>query len=214
MSTDWLNVILEVAPRAKADIARGLADAMPEIISKWGIDTLLDQAHFIAQTAHESDGYRTTVEYASGDAYDTRTDLGFSKAKDGDGRKFKGFGLIQETGPNNQRDVATALGILAEWLKNPRVLAAFPWAALSAGHYWHSRKISILANRDDVEAVTRKVNGGLNGLGDRKTYLARAKKALGIRAEPHEVGPEPLSRAKVRGSCAPTSPMRWRIPPR
>jgi len=213
MSTDWLKIILAVAPKARREIARGLAYAMPEIVSKYGVKTPLDQAHFLAQTAHESDGFQTTVEYATGDAYDTRTDLGFTKAKDGDGRKFKGFGLIQETGPNNQREVATDLGILAEWKKDPRILAAFPWAALSAGHYWKSRHISALANRDDVEAVTRRINGGLNGLADRKTYLRRAKAALGVGAPLANAivdvlaEADPMPRAKVKLLQAALSPV-------
>jgi putative chitinase len=198
---EWPKIIKAISPRAKANIVQGLAAAMPQITRDYSIDTKLDIAHFLAQCAHESDGFTTTVEYDSGDAYDTRTDLGFTKARDGDGRKYKGFGLIQTTGPYNQEKAARALGIYSEWKKNPRILATFPYAAISAGYYWKSRGLSKYAENDDIRTTTKKVNGGYNGLSDRKLYLARAKKALGISGDglkPILDGDEPMPRDKVR----------------
>src|SRR5215471_5840215 len=59
--------------------------------------------------------------------------------------------------------------------QDPAVLEEFPWALLSGISYWRRRNINPAADRDDVEAVTRAVNGGLNGLDDRKQYLRKAQ---------------------------------------
>lgn len=195
---DWAAVIRAVSPRARASIVEGLAEAMPTIVERYAINTKLRQAHFLAQCAHESDGFTTTVEYASGDAYDTRTDLGFTAARDGDGRRFKGFGLIQTTGPNNQRDAARALGILDQWNKDPRILSRFPYAALAAGYYWSTRPHNAAADADDLRRVTKLVNGGYNGLKDRAVYLERAKQALGIGKSKTDDGNDPMPREQIK----------------
>jgi putative chitinase len=196
--TDWAKVIKAVSPRAKAVIVDGLALAMPRLIDEFDLSSDLRVAHFLAQCAHESDGFVTTVEYASGDAYDTRTDLGNTKAKDGDGRLYKGYGIIQNTGKTNQLAAAKALGIVKEWQQNPRILSTFPYAALSAGIFWKSRNLNALADRDDIQAITKKVNGGLNGFASRKQFLARAKKALADLGDGDLGLPAPMPRSKIK----------------
>ena len=172
--TDWQRVIRAIAPRARADILSGLAAAMPGICSTYAINTTLRQAHFLAQCAHESDGFHTCQEYASGAAYEGRRDLG--NTHPGDGKRFKGRGILQLTGRSNYTSYGKALGI--DLVDDPDLAADFPAAALIAALYWKQHSLNPRADADDIEGVTRRVNGGLNGLDDRKQYLALAKRAL------------------------------------
>lgn len=193
---DWLNIIKRIAPKARPSIARGLADAMPEIVVEYDVSTPLRQAHFLAQCAHESDGFHTPCEYASGAAYEGRKDLGNTKR--GDGKRFKGRGLIQTTGRANYTRVSQALGV--DFVAKPEELETFPHAALSAAFFWRDKRLNALADMDDVRKVTKRVNGGYNGLKDRTMYLARAKVALGVDDAIETSGPdaEPLPREKVK----------------
>ena len=128
-------------------------------------------AHFMAQLVHESGGFRYMEEIASGAAYEGREDLG--NVKPGDGMRFKGRGPIQVTGRANYRTFGRAVGIDIE---NHPEIAAVPSIGLHlALEYWQSRNLNALADADDVLGITRKINGGLNGIDDRKLHLARAK---------------------------------------
>ncbi len=135
------------------------------------LDTGLRLAHFMAQVSHESGGFRYMEEIASGAAYEGRKDLG--NTEPGDGKRFKGRGPIQLTGRQNYRDYGRALGM--DFENHPEILSV-PSLGLMAGcKYWEVKKLNALADADDVEAITRRINGGTNGLVDRKAYLAKAK---------------------------------------
>ncbi len=141
------------------------------------IDTPLRIAHFLAQVGHESGGFIYNEELASGAAYNGRADLG--NTEPGDGPRFKGRGLIQLTGRANYTAYGKSIG--RDLLANPTVVATDPFLAVDAAcWFWQTHNINVPADRDDVEAVTRKVNGGTNGLADREAYLARAKFFLGL----------------------------------
>jgi len=145
-----------------------LADALP----RNGIDTSLRVAHFIAQVAHESGSFRYSEEVASGDAYEGRRDLGNVQA--GDGRRFKGRGLIQLTGRANYQAYSDDSG--KDYVSNPSAVAKDPAVCVDvACWYWRKRGLNALADRDDVRAVTKRINGGYNGLDDRIAFLRRAK---------------------------------------
>ncbi len=139
------------------------------------IDTARRQAHFLAQVGHESLSLLFTEEIASGAAYEGRIDLG--NTQPGDGKRFKGRGLIQLTGRSNYRDYGKDIGVdLTLNDAAPKVVATDPkLAADVACWFWKTNHINIEADADDVVAVTRKVNGGTNGLADRKAYLLRAR---------------------------------------
>lgn len=140
------------------------------------IDTPLRRAHFIAQLAHESGAFRYDEELADGSAYEGRADLG--NTQPGDGRRFKGRGLIQLTGRANYAAYGRAIG--RDLLADPTPVASDPALAVDvACWFWETRGLNALADADDVERVTRRINGGLNGLADRQAYLRRARFFLG-----------------------------------
>jgi putative chitinase len=172
--TDYEKILLAVAPRSKAAIRQGFACSMADCITRADLSNKLRLAHFIAQCAHESAGITTTTEFASGRAYEGRKDLGNIIA--GDGPAFKGRGLIQNTGRANYTRLAKAFGV--DFVSQPAKMAVFPWAATTAAEYWRSRNLNPSADRDDISAVTLRVNGGYNGLSSRQAYLAQAKHAL------------------------------------
>lgn len=168
-SADVLQLILIEA--AKSDVDRyyqALSTGMPTN----NINTPLRMAHFLAQVGHESGALRYSAEGASGAAYEGRADLG--NTQPGDGVKFKGRGLIQITGRTNYSDYGTARG--KDYLTNPTQLATDPAVAVdSAFWYWNTRNLNTLADADNVNAITLKINGGYNGLADRQAKLARAR---------------------------------------
>ena len=155
-------------------ITDAAAPAMQEKLAIAGVDTELRIAHFLAQTCEESDGYCTTEEYASGLAYEWRADLGNNQP--GDGVKFKGRGLIMITGRYNYTSYGKLLGLD---LINKPTLAAEPVNAVSiAVAYWSEHGLNAFADKDDIETITRRINGGLNGLATRQTYLIRAMRLV------------------------------------
>ncbi len=175
------NFILAVAPRfsgskadAQARIVGAISGIFPSTLDSYDINTRLRIAHFMAQVTHECAGFRTTEEFASGAAYEGRSDLG--NIKKGDGKRYKGRGLIQLTGRANYRTIGDILNLALE--DNPDS-AAEPVISLKiACEYWKMRKINVVADRDDLISATKRVNGGLNGLEDRRKYLQKAKTAL------------------------------------
>lgn len=151
-----------------------------------GIENAADLAIFIAQCAHESDRFRTTSEYwgptAAQARYEGRRDLG--NTQPGDGSLFRGHGDIQYTGRANHRlaqaDIA-ALGFDAPGIpsfeREPNALTQMPWAALSALGYWKRKRLHLAcASADPVLATTRAINGGTNGLADRRAAFV----AIGV----------------------------------
>jgi putative chitinase len=139
------------------------------------IDTPLRQAHFLAQLGHESLALIHTEEIASGAAYEGRADLGNNQP--GDGTLFKGRGLVQLTGRANYTRYGQAIGRdLTRDIDKARMVATDPALAVDvACWFWQTRDLNALADADDVKAITRRVNGGYNGLDDRTAYLARAR---------------------------------------
>jgi putative chitinase len=142
------------------------------------INTPLRQAHFLAQLGQESDSFATAEEYASGQEYEGRRDLG--NTHPGDGKRFKGRGLIQLTGRSNYAAYGTAI---ARNLTSgtPSVVATDHSLAVDVSTwFWQTHNLNHLADSDNVNAVTRVVNGGLNGIHNRVNYLQRAKFFFGL----------------------------------
>jgi putative chitinase len=163
------------APAAsQAKIIAEAGAVLAATLESYDITSRLRIAHFLGQTCEESAGYRTTEEFASGREYEGRKDLGNTQR--GDGPRYKGRGLLQLTGRANYADYGKALGV--DLVNNP-TLAAQPALSLKiACEYWKRRNINADCDRDDAQAVTRQVNGGLNGLSDRIAFTQKAKTAV------------------------------------
>ena len=189
------DFILSVAPRfsgAKAEaqsrIVGEISSVLAPTLDNFDINTKLRIAHFMGQVTHECAGFRTTEEFASGAAYEGREDLG--NVHKGDGKRYKGRGLIQLTGRANYRKIGEILDLS---LEDTPELAAEPVISLKiACEYWKTRNINAAADFDDLIKATRLVNGGLNGLEERRKYLRKAKTALanieGVRVALNEGG--------------------------
>jgi putative chitinase len=168
------DLLKKIEPSANAEIIASLAKPLSKHMTAYEIDTPLRAAHFLAQAGHESAHFRTLHEYASGAAYEGRKDLG--NVMRGDGKRYKGRGIFQLTGRANYRAYGKALGLDLE--NNPELAADPEVSVRVACEYWKKKGLSGWADRDDVNEITRRINGGYNGLADRKGCLARAKKHL------------------------------------
>lgn len=163
-----------VMPAARAASVHRYLPSLLAGMAAREINTPLRQAHFLSQIGHESGALVFTEELASGNAYEGRGDLGNTQA--GDGPRFKGRGLIQLTGRANYTKYGQDKGRNFVDGDNPKLLATDPELAVDvACWFWKTHGLNGLADADDVRAVTRRINGGLNGLDDREKYLGRAK---------------------------------------
>jgi len=140
------------------------------LFTKNGLTTPLRKAHFLAQIQHESGNFKYTKELGN-DAYfkkyEGRKDLGNIHA--GDGLKFKGRGFIQITGRANYTELSKDLGI--DFVTNPQLLEQEANAIISALWFWNKRNLNALADKNDSKAITKKINGGYNGLAERQKYF-------------------------------------------
>ncbi|WP_172329234.1 peptidoglycan-binding protein [Mangrovicoccus sp. HB161399] len=201
------DFILEVAPnfsgrfaQRQKEIVGAISGDFESVLRDYAIDTPLRIAHFMGQVTHECAGFRTTEEFASGAAYEGRKDLGNSEK--GDGRRYKGRGLIQLTGRANYRQMGERLGLPLE--DEPHVAARPVTSLRIACEYWKSRDINARCDADDLIAVTELVNGGRRGLQDRAGYLRKAKTALAkrqaIMVAARQGGTDPVLRRGSFGS--------------
>lgn len=149
-------------------------DYINDTLVKYAINTPLRIAHFLAQVSHESGSFRYTEELATGEQYEGRKDLG--NVEKGDGIKFKGRGLIQITGRTNYALYGKSVGI--DFSSSPSLLASPEFATDSAGWFWNQHKLNELADANKLIAITKRINGGLNGLEDRQKRLVSAKTIL------------------------------------
>ncbi len=182
-------------------IITAVGAVLQETLERYDISTRFRIAHFVSQTCHESASFSTTEEFATGDQYEGRADLGNTQR--GDGRRYKGRGLLQLTGRFNYRKYGQALGID---LEGDPFRAADPVLSLQiACEYWKSRDINADCDRNEVVPVTRKINGGTNGLAQRREFLAKALaalsriEALGLDALVHDS--RPVVRRGSRGDA-------------
>ena len=167
------DIISKAAPFATAENIAKYAPYLEELMPKYGIDTALRQRHFLAQVLHESGSLRYVRELASGEAYEGRKDLG--NTRPGDGVRFKGRGLIQITGRANYERLSDDLFGDGTLLNEPAILEHPRWAVESACWFWKANNLNALADKDDIVAVTRRINGGTNGLDDRKKYYEKLR---------------------------------------
>ena len=166
-------------PSGRRSILRELA-RYSALLADYGLrDNERRLCHFLAQAAHETAGFRTLREYGSRRyfqaRYGHRRDLGnLSRA---DGSRFRGRGIFQLTGRANYRKYGRLLGL--DLLKYPQQAEKVEIALRIAGEYWRMKSLNRLADRNDLRGITRRINGGLNGLAQRKRYLRRAMSIWG-----------------------------------
>ena len=154
-----------------------LANYIPflnELMPKYHIDTLLRVRHFIAQVAQESGSFQYVEEIASGEAYEGRKDLG--NIYPGDGKKFKGRGLIQITGRFNYERLYNDFNM--DCVNHPELLKQPKYAVESACWFWRLKDLNKLADIDDIRGITRIINGGYNGLAERINFYKLAEKYI------------------------------------
>jgi len=161
-------------------------DWLNEAMSLYGINTKKRIAAFLAQVGHESGRLKYTSEIwgptATQRRYEGRKDLG--NIYPGDGSRFRGHGLIQTTGRFNHRRVTQrlrarfpALGV-PDFEAEPTKLTLPRWAALSAADYWDMIDGNQMADTDQFTLLTRRINGGTNGLADRRSLWASMRKVM------------------------------------
>ncbi len=187
-----------------SDITRlaDITNSINDTLNKYQINTPLRVSHFLAQLLHESGNlvyvkenlnYSTTglvttfhkyfLNEAAATPYARQQDkianhvyanrMGNGDEASGDGAKFKGRGYIQLTGRDNYAALSKDTGV--DFINHPEWLEQNKYAALSAGWFWNRAKLNELADKDDVLTITKKINGGTNGLDDRKSRLAKIK---------------------------------------
>ena len=178
-------------------------EPLNEVFAKYDITTPLRQAAFIGQCAHESANFKVLQEnlnysaeglmktwpsrfptkevadqYArqpakiAGKVYNGR----LGNTSEEEAAKYLGRGLIQLTGKENYEHCGSSIGV--DLLGNPDLLGTPQYAALSAGWFWGKRGLNSLADSQDYETMTKRINGGLIGLDDRKAKIANAISVL------------------------------------
>lgn len=174
--TITFDTLKAITKYAKQEPFAEVAEWITKLAPQYGVDTPIRMAHFLSQACHETDHFRVLEEYASGAAYEGRKDLG--NTQQGDGKRYKGRGIFQTTGRANY--AAASKDLNEDFVAHPEELCHPAFAVESALLYWRDKKLSVLADHDDCTAITRRINGGFNGLQDREWHLRAAKEVLGL----------------------------------
>jgi len=195
-----------IAPNAPNKNVKEFVEVFNKWSGKFGITTALRAQHFISQCVHECAELRafeenlnysaqgllkvfpkyfnptSAAQYArkpekiANRVYANR--MGNGNEASGDGWRFRGRGAIGTTGRSNYMDYASSEFCVGDLMSHPEWLAKSPGCYKSAMYFWWKNGLNRIADSDDVNAVTRRVNGGYNGLDSRKKYLARAKQVI------------------------------------
>lgn len=152
-------------------------EPLNDTLVQFEINTPERVAAFVAQLAHESGSFRYHEEIADGHAYEGRKDLG--NTQKGDGKKFKGRGLIQLTGRANYESFGKYVGV--DFTSTPSLVAQPKYSTLAAGWFWDRSKLNSYADKADFKTITKKINGGYNGLADRIKHWQRCKAVLNVK---------------------------------
>lgn len=182
-----IDHIRRIAKRAPNEAnAQSILKSLSLYGERFGLDQPHRLAQFIAQLMHESAEFRYDREIwgptPAQKRYDTRTDLGNTAALDGDGHLYMGRTGIQITGRANYqefRDWCRKMEPNApDFVAKPDLVNTDPWEGLGPLWYWDTRKLNRYADTGNVEMITRRINGGLNGYADRIDYVVRASLVL------------------------------------
>ena len=173
-----------LTPTAKPWIISSLTASFAPVVEPYGILASPRRlCHFLAQAAHESAGFRTLEEFGGAtywSRYEGRADLGNTIS--GDGVRYHGRGIFQLTGRANYRAMGGKISVGLE--DEPHLAAEGDVSLRTACEYWRSRRLDVPADSNDIREVTRRINGGFNGLADRQTYFRRAWSIWGVQGQP------------------------------
>lgn len=173
------------ATGARIDRATEFLPHIEAAMDDYEINTPARRAAFLSQIGHESGGLHWLVELwgptAAQRRYEVRQDLG--NCKPGDGYRYRGRGLIQLTGRDNYAGARDRLrkrygNQVPDFELEPELVGTAAWAAITAADFWSSRSLNALADAGRFEAITRRVNGGLNGYVERLALYERAQAVL------------------------------------
>lgn len=201
------QLLVDAMGATPSDAVR-FADAIQDAASAYEINTSDRLAAFLAEIGHESKRLSRTVENLNYRADRLRAvwPSRFSESQaealahkpeaianhvyggrlgntqPGDGWRYRGRGLIHTTGRRNYEavteEIADKIGSVPDFVLQPDLLENPRWAAMSAGAYWESRNLNQLADAGKIDEVSRKVNGGDNGLEERRALYKQALKVL------------------------------------
>jgi putative chitinase len=202
ITTDQLKKI--IGTNYTDDKITKLVDALNQTFEKYEINTQLRICHFLAQVIHESGSFKAVSENLNYSAdglmkifpkyftsqtvnnYARKPEMianhvycnrmGNGDEKSGEGFKFRGRGFMQITGKSNYLRLKESLQI--DIINKPELLEQLPYCMLSAGWYWSSRLLNSYADKDNILAITKAINGGTIGLNDRKLWLTKCKNVI------------------------------------
>jgi len=158
----------------RKDFTDSFINELNDCLEKYEINNSLRICHFLAQVCHESLNFHYTEELASGAAYEGRSDLG--NIYKGDGTRFKGRGYLMITGRENYRKLSQDLDF--NFVNKPDWLEKECYAISSAGWFWNKKGLNKFADNDWLKLITKRINGGYNGLADRRRILLKCKEIL------------------------------------
>ena len=194
----------EIVPALGVEDAESMASALNPVLREAQIDTPLRQAAFMAQLAYETQGFSRFIEnlfyradrllevfgrYFTADeaqkyarqpekianrVYANR--LGNGDEGSGDGWRYRGRGFIQITGKDNYSEAGKSLNL--DLVGKPELAADLKVGARIAGWYWTKYGLNSYADNRQFDTITKKINGGLNGLYERQAYYKKAKEVL------------------------------------
>src|SRR6266581_662842 len=178
-----IDVVRRVALRARPAYLEAFEHG-DGLLGRHGITTPLRLAHFLAQILHETGGLAITQA--------------------GDGFRYRGGGIMQTTGRANYRRMGQKCGVDLE--ANPELVCSAAHALKPALAEWSEGNLNAAADRDDIHTITRRINGGYNGLADRQAWYRRVRPLIDtVDLEPKELpapvpapAPQPAPPAKPR----------------
>ena len=174
------------------------------VFAKYDISTPVRQAFFVGQCVHESGNFKVVEEnlnykpetlmkvwpsrfpdMETANKYAHNPQMLANKvyagrlgnSQENDGYNFRGRGVIQLTGRENYDRCGKAIGV--DLISQPQLLVEPNYAAMSAGWFWNKAGLNALADAQDTETMTKRINGGLVGLDDRKAKIGKALSVLG-----------------------------------
>lgn len=178
------SLLKQVMPAISAANLAAYLPFLKQAMTEFEINTPVRAAAFLAQLAHESGQFKFMGELwgptENQKRYEPPSDLArdLGNTMPGDGKRFKGRGPIQITGRSNYKRYGDMLGV--NLIDNPERASDKDIAFRTAGAFWKMNNLNQLADRQWYMTITKRVNGGFNGLEDRVKHYERALNVLGV----------------------------------